>query len=107
MNITFQSDNVFAIESPIKLVEGESITFACTYWAAPTTVSCLVYKNKSDKTSTVMPSGSTSVSGLVATLKPATAMVGGRYVFSVTATVAGETRVRKFMAIVGKDEQEQ
>ena len=107
MNVTFQSDNVMAVESPVKLVEGESVTFTCTYWGTPTSVSAKVYLNNSDKTSTVMPSGSVSISGNVATLKPATAMVGGnRYVFAVTGTVASETRIRKFVAIVAKDEAE-
>lgn len=107
INLNVTADSPIAIESPVKLVEGESITFSLTFWDSVTSVSCLVYRNNTDVTSTVMPSGSTSVSGKVATLKPATALVGGaRYVFSVTGTVAGNTRVRKFVAIVQKDERE-
>lgn len=108
MNITFQSDKVWAVESPVRLVEGETVTFACTFWGDVTIVSCLVYRNNTNITSTVMPSGSVSTSGKIATLKPATAFVGGaRYVFSVTGTVAGNVRIRKIQAVVQKDEKEQ
>lgn len=107
MNITFQEDMVFGVESPVKLVEGETVTFTCTFWGVPSSVSCAVYKNggATAVTSTVMPSGSVTISGNTATLKPATAMTGGaRYIFAVTGTVSSDVRVKKFMAIVQKDE---
>lgn len=108
MNITFQDEKVWAVESPIRLVEGETVTFACSFWGDVTSVSCVVYRNNTNVTSTVMPSGSVSTSGKIATLKPATALVGGaRYVFAVTGTVSGNVRIRKFQAIVQKDEKEQ
>jgi len=107
--VTFLEDQNWAIESPIKVVEGESITIACTFWTTVTgTPTCAVYRNRSSTavTSTVMPAGSVSVNVSVVTLKPATAMVGGsRYTFAVTATVSGNTRIKKFMAIVQKDEE--
>ena len=108
-SLTFLDEQNWAVESPINVVEGESITFNCTYWAAVTgTPTCVVYKNGRSVTATVFPSGSISVNGTVVTLKPATGMLGGsRYVFAVTATVGSNTRVKKFMAIVQRDEENQ
>ena len=108
MNVNFQLNEVFAVESPIRVVEGATVTFTCTYWGAVTSPSAKVYRNGTEVTSTVMPSGSTSVSGSVATLKPLTALVGGaRYVVAVTGTVGGDIFVKKVEVICGRDEDEQ
>lgn len=93
-----------------EVVEGESITFSITYSGATavSSVSAKVYRRTTDVTSSVMPSGSTSASGNVATLKPVTAMVGGNdYVVAVTATVDGNTRIKKFTIKCQKDEAKQ
>ena len=109
INLTALSDKIMCVESPVSVVEGETITFSVTFWGAATTSSTIVYRNQSSTavTATIMPSGSQTESGNVVTLKPATAFTGGsRYIFAVTATVAGNVRVRKFMVICAKDEKE-
>ena len=88
----------YTLESGKPLVEGETRTFAVVFHGvtAVTSPSALVYKNETDVTSTVMPSGSASASGNVATLKPITALIGGEtYVVAVTATCDGDVRVVK------------
>ena len=106
--LTFTQDRLFAIESPTDLVEGVSVTLTCAYWAAPSSVSAVVYRNRALVTSTVMPAGATSVSGNVATLKPLTALVGGaKYIIDVTATVNGDTTVKKIEVNCVKAAQEQ
>ena len=99
----------FVLESPLTVVEGESITYSVTYLGITTCSSptALVYRNGSnDVTSTVMPSGSHSAAGNVVTLKPATGMVGNaNYVIAVTCTADGNTRVKKIKLIVQKDEK--
>jgi len=108
MNVNFTSESIFATESPIKAIEGSTITLACTFWAAVTSPSAKVYRNGTEVTSTVMPAGSASASGSVATLKPLTALVGGaRYVVAVSGTVSGDIHVKKIEVIVGRDEDEQ
>lgn len=107
MNVNFMIDKPYALETPIPVVEGESLTFACTYWAAPTSVSAKAYRNGQDVSATVFPSGSITISGNTATLKPATGFIGGgRYVIAVTGTVEGDVLVRKILLIVSKDEAE-
>ena len=106
--ITFTEKKEWAVESPIRVIEGSSLTLACTFWGAVTSPSAAVYRNRQAVTSAVMPSGSHSASGSVATLKPLTALVGGaRYVVAVTGTVAGDTWIKKVEVLVGKDEDEQ
>ena len=108
MNLTFTDDSVYAVESPKDVVEGDSITLACTYWSAPTTPSAVVYRNGTNVTATVMPAGSASASGNVATLKPLTALVGGaRYEVVVSATVSGDVRKKKCEFICGRASDEQ
>ena len=106
--LTVLEDSVWVLERPIKVVEGESIVFTLEAWATITsTPTCVVYRNRSSTavTSTVMPSGSHTYSGTTATLKPATAMVGGStYTFAVTLAIGGDTRIRKFKVICQKDE---
>jgi len=108
VNITFLEDEVWAVESPVDVVEGESVTFACTYWDTPSSPSAKAYRRNLTVTTTVFPTNSPTASGSVVTLSPATGLVGGgRYVIAVTATVDSDTRVRKIMLKCAKDEAEQ
>lgn len=111
MNVNFVQEDVYSPDAspsnPLRLIEGSTVTLACTYWGTVTSPSVLVYRNRQDVTSTVMPSGSHTVSGAVATLKPLTGLVGGsRYVVSVTGTVGGDVWVKKIECSVGRDEDE-
>jgi len=107
MNVTFSEDKEWAIESPINIVEGSTITLACTFWGSVTSPSATVYRKKTNVTSTVMPSGSHTVSGSIATLKPLTALVGGAsYIIAVQGTVSGDVWIKKIEAVVSKDEAE-
>jgi len=108
MNTNFVQDQVFAIESPIHAVEGSTFTITCTYWGAVTSPTAAIYRNGTEVTSTVMPSGSHTASGSVATLKPLTALVGGaKYVIDVTGTVGGDVWVKKIEMTVGRKSDEQ
>lgn len=106
--VTFTEAQVFAVESPLRVVEGSTITLACTFWGTVTSPNATVYRNRQPVTSTVMPSGSHSNSGKVATLKPITALVGGaRYVVAVTGTISSDVWIKKVELICGRDEDEQ
>jgi hypothetical protein len=93
--------NLWLLESPDNIIEGETITYSIE-WLGASAVSgttCKVYFNNADVTSTVMPSGSFSQSGTVSTLKPLAAQTGhggGIYVVVPQATVDGNTELRKF-----------
>ena len=107
-SITFTEARPFAVESPLRVIEGSTRTLACTFWGAVTSPTAKVYRRRADVTATVMPSGSHTASGSVATLKPLTALVGGaRYIVAVTGTVSGSVWVKKVEIIVGRDEDEQ
>ena len=100
INLNATQSGAWLVESPLVSVAGETTTYSVTYLGSSSvsSVTGTVYQNKSDVTSTIMPSGSTSASGNVATLKPITAMTGGKkYVITVTATVDGNVVVKKFM----------
>ena len=94
------------------VVEGETRTITVQYpWAnaSPSSVSAKVYKEGSDITSTVMPSGSTAVSGKTATLKPLVVSSGDgemMYIVAVTATVDGDVLVRKIRLYVDSPSSE-
>ena len=94
------SNEIFVVESPLTVVAGETLTLSLT-WLGATSVSApgaTVYHNGTDETSTIMPSGSHSASGNVQTLKPITAMTGGEtYVIAASATVDGNTEIRKVL----------
>lgn len=108
MNINFALDRPFALESPIDVVEGSSVTFRCTFWDDVTSVTAKAYRNGTEVTSTVFPAGSITLAGAVATLKPFTAFIGGsRYVIAVTGTVQSDVMVRKIEVRTSKDESEQ
>ena len=111
-NITFNQTDIQALESPIYAVETDSVTFACTFWTTVSSVTAVTcYVNKQDKTSTLMPSGSHSVSGKVATLKPLaisalTGAGGRRIVVNVKVVINSDTVTKQFVVIVRKDEVE-
>ena len=108
MNVTFTQDRDWAIESPVHVVEGSTITFACTYWGAVTSPSAVAYRNNTPVTTVVFPTNTPSSSGSVTTLSPATGFVGdAKYVVAVTGTVGGDVPVKKIEVVVGKDEGEQ
>ena len=105
MNITFTQDRIFAVESPIKVVEGSTITFACTFWGTASSPSAVAYRKLKTVTTTVFPTNSPTASGAVVTLSPATGFVGGAdYIIDVTATVASDVWVKKIKLICSKDE---
>ena len=106
--ITFIEEKIWAIESPLEILEGSSVTLSCTFWGTVTSPDAAVTRNRQTVTSTVMPSGSHTASGSVATLKPLTALVGGaRYVITITGTVAGDTWKKKVEIKCGKAVDEQ
>jgi len=93
------------IGSPIYQYPGATVTYTVTVAGAnaPSSISAVVYKNGSDVTATVMPSGSHSASGQVITLKPLTALVANTdYSIIVTATIAGNTEQIK-LVVQGTD----
>jgi len=86
--------------SPIWQYSGENLTYTLTVEGsnAPSSPSAVVYKGRTDVTSTVMPAGSASVSGQVISLKPLTALVANSdYSVIVTATINSNTEQRKFI----------
>ena len=92
--------------SPLWMLPGETLTLTITVEGtnAPSSPSAVVYKGRTDVTSTVMPSGTASASGQVITLKPLTATVAGSdYSVIVTATVGGNTEQRKLLVQVVDD----
>lgn len=106
MNITFIQDRNWAVESPVELVEGSSLTFNCEFWGVPSSVSEKAYMNGQDKSATIL-SGAGSTTGTRYTTRTLSSLKGpNRYVVAVTATVDGDTVVRKFECIVAKDEAE-
>ena len=91
--------SLWIVESPIEMVEGETITYSIE-WLGTSSLSsptATVKFNSQDVTSTVMPSGSHSVSSNIQTLKPitaATAHVRGSYIVTIQCTVDGNTEIR-------------
>lgn len=103
---------LWLVESPLDMLEGETITYS-VLWEGATTVastSATVYRNGADVTSTVMSAGSHTQSGNVSTLKPLVAQSnhgGSKYIVAVQATVDGNTELRKFEILVIKPDEEQ
>ena len=101
------AEDILVIESPINMIEGETITYSLT-WLGSTSLSpptAIVYRNKADITSTVMTSGSHSVSGNVQTLKPLLAgSTDGKkkYVVIIECVVDGNTERRKLIVNINK-----
>lgn len=107
-NITFVNDEIWAVESPVEVVEGESVTYACTFWDTPSIPSAVAYRRNQTVTTTVFPTNFPTASGYIVTLSPATGLVGGgRYVIVVSATVSGDVRKKQIMLICKKDATEQ
>ena len=104
------SHEIMVVESPVNMLEGEALTFSLTWLGASsvTAQSSVLYKDRSDYTSTAM-SGSSSASGIVQTLETITAQAGDggkKYVVAIKATVDGNTEIRKLIVNVVKDEVE-
>ncbi len=104
--------SVWLLESPIPVIEGESLFYNVTWLGASAVSSpnATVYFNGTDVTSAAMPSGSHSVSGNVMTLKALSvlaAYAGGELVVVPQATVDGNTELRKFMLSVLKASDKQ
>ncbi len=96
-------------ESPIQMLEGETITYALTWIGASALSSptAVVYKDSAVYTSTAMPSGSHTVSGNVQTLKPLVATGGdgnNDYVVIIECVVDGNTERRKLIVNIIRDE---
>ena len=107
MNLTFTQPKIYAVQSPVKIVEGSTITFACGYWGTASTPSAAAYRKGKTVTTTVFPTNTPSASGAVVTLSPATGFSGGAdYIIVVTATVSGDVWKKKIKLIVAKDENE-
>ena len=95
------TSDLWLLESPMEIIAGESVTFSVEWLGATTLASptAYVYFNNTDVTSSIMASGSHSVSGNIQTLKAITARTteqGGSYVITIECTVDGNTERRKF-----------
>jgi hypothetical protein len=103
-------DTVWAIESPVTMVEGESRTFTVQFLGASSVSSPSVkaYHNKSDVTSTLFPTNTPTASGDTVTLSPLEGIEGGEtYVIVVTATVDSNTEIGKFQIVAVEPYEEQ
>lgn len=83
------------------IIVGESVVYAHKWLEADsvTSPSAAVYFKGVDVTTTVMPAGTNSVSGNIQIAKPLVANsshAGGKYVLEFTATVDGNTEIRKY-----------
>ena len=99
-NLIWRLNEPDILGSPIWQFEGETVTYTVTVegTSAPSSPSATVYKNGTDVTSTVMPSGSHTASGQVITMKPVTALVAGSdYSIMLQATVGGSTELRRMV----------
>ena len=90
---------IWVLEGPRVMREAESVTYTVTWKGATTlaTPTAVVYKNGSDVSSAVMPSGSNSVSGTTQTLKPITIPAGyggSTIVVEIACVVDGNTEKR-------------
>lgn len=111
-SLTFLKDDIWALQSPINVVEGVTIPFTGTFpWATTVTtgVTVEVYKDGSstDAAGTYMPTGSHTTSGNTFTTKPLTALVPGKYVIVSNVTVDSVLDVWKVQVNVQKQEQMQ
>ena len=95
------SSDLWVLESPAEIIAGETVTFSVE-WIGYTTLStptAYVYFNGTDVTSTIMASGSHSVSGNIQVLKAVTARqadAGGSYIVAIECVADGNTERRKF-----------
>jgi len=100
-------ETIWVEEEQADMAEGEKLTFSITFKGAVSvsSPSVVVYKNGLDVTSTVMPSGSNTVSANVVTMKPLIAIAGDGgqiYVVACSAIVDGNTEIRKVQINVHK-----
>ncbi|MBN2045437.1 MAG: hypothetical protein JW757_10490 [Anaerolineales bacterium] len=104
------SDDIWVVEKDQVMVEGEALTFSVQFIGATTVASpdTKCYKNGTDYSSTAL-SGSSSASGDTVTCETVTAQAndaGTVYVMVVSATVDGNTEIRKFLIrIVGPEDE--
>lgn len=103
-----EQSNLWLIESPVNMVEGEQIAFSVD-WQGAASVSdpdVVVFKNGVDITDQVLiSSDSHVVSGVVLTLRKITARNtdgGARYVVVIQATVDGNKEKRKLLIRVAR-----
>jgi len=99
--------DILLIESPESMIEGTKMTYSVTFQGAGSvsSVTGVAYKDGTDISSTVFPSGSTSASGNVATLKELVAgdNDGGKiYVVIIGAVVDSNTEKRKLIVNIVK-----
>ena len=111
-SLTFLQDDVWALQSPIKIVEGATIPFTGTFpWATTVTtgVTVEIYKDGSstDTAGTYMPTGGHTTTGNTFTTKSMTSLVPGKYVCVVNATVDSILDVWKWQVNVQKQEMMQ
>jgi len=102
VNVKIDDENVWALESPVPFVAGDTVTYTVTFLGAASVSSPVgtVYQGSKDVSSTAMPSGSASASGNVVTLKPITALAGPKkYVVDVATA---EYPTKKFQINVQK-----
>jgi hypothetical protein len=103
---------IWLIESPVTMVEGEEIAYSIDWLGANKVESPVVtvYKNGSDYTSTCMVSGDEHlVSGNVLTMKKITAIAndgGSRYVAAIQCTVDNNVEIRKLLIQIVKPYEE-
>lgn len=103
---------VWLIESPVTMVEGEVIAYSVDWLGASKVEnpSVTVYKNGADVSSSVMVSGDSHlVSGNVLTMKKITAGSndgGARYVIVIQCDVDNNTEIRKLLVQVVKASDE-
>lgn len=104
--------DITTIESPISMLEGETITYSLT-WQGSNSLSSptvLVFKDGTDYTSTAMPSGSHSVSGNVQTFKPLVTTAGTdggkRFVVIIQCVVDSNTERRKLLVNIRRQDTE-
>jgi len=92
-------EDIWLNESPVSVVAGDTRTWTVTWEgaAAVSSPSAVAYQDAAPATSTVFPSGSITASGATVTLKPFVAPTPGGevYVVAITATVDGNTQVKK------------
>ncbi|MCW5876893.1 MAG: hypothetical protein KIS85_08425 [Anaerolineales bacterium] len=101
-------DNIWLIESPIVMVEGEEIAFSVDWQGAANVSSpaAQAYKNGVDITAEVMSAGDQHlVNGSVQTLRRLQARAGdggSRYVLVVEAEVDGNLERRKLLVHIAR-----
>lgn len=89
----------WALGPKITLTAGDTPTFTVIFDGAASISSPVftVYQGSKDVTSTVMPSGSASASGNIATAKPLTALTGRKYYVMNVATAEYPIKSIKFL----------